>query len=177
MDEIVDKCEEIERELRAAGIRVKLDADDSKRSGWKFAEYELKGVPLRIAVGPRDLAKNSCELARRDTRTKSFESLDGIAAHVRTLLDTIQSDLLATAQTRLSDNTVTVDTWDEFKAAIKAEKFVLAHWDGSAKTEDWISQDTKASIRCLPFDGDMTPGICVKTGNPSARRVLFAKSY
>jgi prolyl-tRNA synthetase len=177
MDDIVSKCREIESELRDAGIRVKLDADDSKRSGWKFAEYELKGVPLRLAIGPRDLEKGSCELARRDTRTKSFEPLEGISTHVRTLLDTIQSDLLSTAQSRLKENTVEVDTWSEFKAAIKAEKFVMAHWDGSEKTEDWISQDTKASIRCLPFDGDLTPGICVKTGNPSPRRVLFAKAY
>ena len=177
MDEIVVKCKEIESELRAAGIRVKLDSDDSKRSGWKFAEYELKGVPVRLAVGPRDLEKNSCELARRDTRTKSFEPLDGIASHVRTLLDTIQSDLFDTAQARMEDNTVTVDTWAEFKAAIKDEKFVMAHWDGTAETEDRISKDTKASIRCLPFDGDMTPGKCVKTGNPSSHRVLFAKAY
>jgi prolyl-tRNA synthetase len=177
MDEIVDKCREIETELRAADIRVKLDADDSKRSGWKFAEYELKGVPLRLAVGPRDLANNSCELARRDTRTKSFESLDGIATHVRTLLDTIQSDLFSTAQDRMVKNTVNVDTWEEFQAAINDEMFVMAHWDGTSETEDLISDETKASIRCLPFDGDLTPGVCVKTGNPSARRVLFAKSY
>ena len=177
MDEIVAKCKEIESELRGAGIRVKLDADDSKRSGWKFAEYELKGVPLRLAVGPRDLEKNSCELARRDTRTKSFESLDGIAENVKTLLETIQSDLFTSASDRLTSNTVEVDNWDDFKKAIKNSQFVMAHWDGTSETEDLISKETKASIRCLPFDGDLAPGSCIKTGNPSSRRVLFAKAY
>lgn len=177
MDEIVAKCKEIESELRDAGIRVKLDADDSKRSGWKFAEYELKGVPLRLAVGPRDLEKNSCELARRDTRTKSFESLDGIAENVKTLLETIQSDLFTSASDRLTSNTVEVDNWDDFKKAIKNSQFVMAHWDGTSETEDLISKETKASIRCLPFDGDLAPGSCIKTGNPSSRRVLFAKAY
>ena len=177
MDEIVAKCKEIESELRDAGIRVKLDADDSKRSGWKFAEYELKGVPLRLAVGPRDLEKNSCELARRDTRTKSFEPLDGIAENVKTLLETIQSDLFTSASDRLTSNTVEVDNWDDFKKAIKNSQFVMAHWDGTSETEDLISKETKASIRCLPFDGDLAPGSCIKTGNPSSRRVLFAKAY
>ena len=177
MDEIVAKCKEIESELRGSGIRVKLDADDSKRSGWKFAEYELKGVPLRLAIGPRDLEKNSCELARRDTRTKSFEPLDGIVENIKTLLDTIQSDLFTSASDRLTSNTVEVDNWDDFKKAIKNSQFVMAHWDGTSETEDLISKETKASIRCLPFDGDLTPGSCIKTGNPSARRVLFAKAY
>ena len=177
MDEIVEKCKEIESELRGAGIRVKLDADDSKRSGWKFAEYELKGVPLRLAVGPRDLEKNSCELARRDTRTKSFEPLEGIAETIKTLLDTIQSDLFTSASERLTSNTVDVDDWDDFKKQVNNGQFVMAHWDGTSETEDLISQETKASIRCLPFDGDLTPGSCIKTGNPSARRVLFAKAY
>ena len=177
MDEIVAKCKEIESELRGAGIRVKLDADDSKRSGWKFAEYELKGVPLRLAVGPRDLEKNSCELARRDTRTKSFEPLEGIAEAIKTLLDTIQSDLYTSASERLASNTVEVDNWDDFKEQINNGQFVMAHWDGTSETEDLISQETKASIRCLPFDGDLTPGSCIKTGNPSARRALFAKAY
>ena len=177
MDEIVAKCRDIESDLKAAGIRVKLDDDDSKRSGWKFAEYELKGVPLRIAVGPRDLEKGTCELARRDTRSKSYEPLENITSTVQNLLEAIQNDLFSTAKSRLSDNTVKADTWDEFKAAIKDGKFVMAHWDGTAETEDLISQQTKASIRCLPFDGEILPGTCIKTGNPSPRRVLFAKAY
>jgi len=177
MDEIVDKCKEIESKLREAGIRIKLDADDSKRSGWKFAEYELKGVPLRLAVGPRDLEKNSCELARRDTRTKSFEPLDDIVAIVQNLLETIQSDLYNSASERLTSNTIEVDTWDDFTQAVNNGKFVMAHWDGTSETEDLISQETKASIRCLPLDVDITPGTCVKTGNPSSRRVLFARAY
>lgn len=177
MEEIVGKCREIETSLRAAGIRVKLDDDDAKRSGWKFAEYELKGVPLRIAVGPRDLEKGTCEFARRDTRTKSFEPLEGLADLVRSTLDSIQSDIFSAAKSRLTDNTVEADTWEDFKSYIKDGKFVMAHWDGTAETEDLISQQTKASIRCLPFDGDNKPGTCVKTGNPSHRRVLFAKAY
>jgi len=177
MDEIVNKCREIESDLRNAGIRVKLDADDSKRSGWKFAEYELKGVPLRLAVGPRDLEKNSCELARRDTRTKSFEPLDDIVTTVQNLLETIQSDLYNSASERLTSNTIEVDTWDDFTQAVNNGKFVMAHWDGTSETEDLISQETKASIRCLPFNEEITPGTCVKTGNPSSRRVLFARAY
>ena len=177
MDEIVNKCREIESDLRNAGIRVKLDADDSKRSGWKFAEYELKGVPLRLAVGPRDLEKNSCELARRDTRTKSFEPLDDIVTTVQNLLETIQSDLYKSASERLTSNTIEVDTWDDFTQAVNNGKFVMAHWDGTSETEDLISQETKASIRCLPFNEEITPGTCVKTGNPSSRRVLFARAY
>jgi prolyl-tRNA synthetase len=177
MEEILEKCRELEFDLRSAGIRVKLDDDDAKRSGWKFAEYELKGVPLRIAVGPRDLENGTCELARRDTRTKSFEPLEGITIKVHSLLETIQSDLFATAQTRLTDNTVEVDNWDDFVEAINNSKFVMAHWDGTSETEDLITQKTKASIRCLPYEGDTNPGVCVKTGNPSPRRVLFAKAY
>lgn len=177
MEEIVGKCREIEMSLRDAGIRVKLDDDDSKRSGWKFAEYELKGVPLRIAVGPRDLEKGTCELVRRDIRSKSLEPLEGLADLVRYTLDSIQSDIFSAAKSRLTDNTVEADTWDDFTAHINDSKFVMAHWDGTAETEDLISQQTKASIRCLPFDGDNTPGTCIKTGNPSPRRVLFAKAY
>ena len=177
MEEIVGKCREIETSLRDVGIRVKLDDDDTKRSGWKFAEYELKGVPLRIAVGPRDLEKGTCELVRRDIRTKSFEPLEGLADLVRSTLDSIQSDIFSAAKSRLTNNTVEADTWKDFTAYIKDSKFVMAHWDGTAETEDLISQQTKASIRCLPFDGDNTPGTCIKTGNPSPRRVLFAKAY
>lgn len=177
MEEIVGKCREIETSLRDAGIRVKLDDDDTKRSGWKFAEYELKGVPLRIAVGPRDLEKGTCELARRDTRTKSFEHLEGLVDQVRSTLDSIQSDIFSSAKSRLTNNTVEADTWEEFIAHIKDGKFVMAHWDGTAETEGLISQQTQASIRCLPFNSDITPGICIKTGNPSPRRVLFAKAY
>jgi prolyl-tRNA synthetase len=177
MGEILEKCREIESDLRSSGIRVKLDDDDAKRSGWKFAEYELKGVPLRIAVGPRDLEKGTCELARRDTRSKSFEPLEGITTTVKSLLETIQSDLFTTAKSRLTDNTVEADNWDDFVSEVNNGKFVMAHWDGTSETEDRISQQTKASIRCIPYEGDTTPGICIKTGNPSPRRVLFAKAY
>jgi prolyl-tRNA synthetase len=177
MEEIVAKCQAVADELKAAGIRVKLDDDDTKRSGWKFAEYELKGVPLRIAMGPRDLEKGTCELARRDTKTKDFVSLDGLAAHVREQLDDIQSSLTARVHDRMRENTHVADTWDEFLAALDKGGFVSAHWDGTAETEEWIKQQTKATIRCIPYEGDTTPGTCVKTGAPSARRVLFAKAY
>ena len=170
-------AKEVADELKAAGIRVKLDDDDTKRSGWKFAEYELKGVPLRIAMGPRDLAKGTCELARRDTKTKDFVSLDGLAAHVRTQLDDIQASLTASVHERIKTHTHVVDTWEGFLEALDKGGFVSAHWDGTAETEERIKQETKATIRCIPYDGDTTPGTCIKTGAPSARRVLFAKAY
>ena len=177
MDEILDRCREVTEGLKAAGIRVKLDDDDTKRSGWKFAEHELKGVPLRIAMGPRDLEKGTCELARRDTKTKEFVSLEGLPAHVRSLLDDIQASLTSRVQDRLRDNTHVADNWDDFLAALDKGGFVSAHWDGTAETEEWIKQQTKATIRCIPYEGDTAPGKCVKTGAPSARRVLFAKAY
>ena len=177
MDEILDRCREVAEGLKAAGVRVKLDDDDTKRSGWKFAEHELKDVPLRIAMGPRDLEKGTCELARRDTKTKEFVSLEGLPAHVRSLLDDIQASLTSRVQDRLRDNTHVADNWDEFLAALDKGGFVSAHWDGTAETEEWIKQQTKATIRCIPYEGDTSPGQCVKTGAPSARRVLFAKAY
>jgi prolyl-tRNA synthetase len=128
-------------------------------------------------MGPRDLEKGTCELARRDTKTKEFVSLEGLPAHVRSLLDDIQASLTSRVQDRLRDNTHVADNWDEFLAALDKGGFVSAHWDGTAETEEWIKQQTKATIRCIPHEGDTSPGQCVKTGAPSARRVLFAKAY
>lgn len=177
MAEIVEALSGIAAELKAAGIRVKLDDDDTKRSGWKFAEYELKGVPVRLAMGPRDLAGGTIEVARRDTKEKAFLPTEGIVAHVQGLLVEIQDNLLARAASRTADTTSVVNTWDEFVAALDTGGFVIAHWDGTAETEERIKQETKATIRCIPLDDDTEPGTCIRTGAPSARRVLFARAY
>ena len=128
-------------------------------------------------MGPRDLAKGTCELARRDTKTKDFVSLEGLAAHVRAQLDDIQHSLTSRIHDRIKTSTHVVDTWDEFLAALDKGGFVSAHWDGTTETEERIKQETKATIRCIPYEGDTTPGTCIKTGAPSARRVLFARAY
>ena len=177
MEDTVSALRRIADALRAAGIRVKLDDDDTKRSGWKFAEYELKGVPLRIAMGPRDLENGTVELARRDTREKTVVPVDGLTDRVRTLLDDIQTSLLTRAAQRTADTTHTVDSWDDFVAALDRGGFVRAHWDGTPETEDRIKDETKATIRCIPLDTPDEPGQCVRTGAPSARRVLFARAY
>jgi prolyl-tRNA synthetase len=177
MAEIVAALKSIANDLKAAGIRVKLDDDDTKRSGWKFAEYELKGVPVRLAMGPRDLAGGTIEVARRDTKEKSYVPSEGIVAHVQSLLAEIQDNLLARAAARTTETTSVVDTWDDFIAALDRGGFVSAHWDGTSETEDLIKKETKATIRCIPLDGDTTPGQCIRTGAPSAQRVLFARAY
>jgi len=177
MEEIVAALKAIADQLKAAGVRVKLDADDSKRSGWKFAEYELKGVPVRLAMGPRDLAGGTIEVARRDTQTKSFEQADGIVAHVQHLLEEIQKNLFTRSAERTSSTTRSVDTWEEFLEALDAGGFVSAHWDGTPETEEWIKQQTKATIRCIPLDAPEEAGTCIKTGAPSSRRVIFARAY
>jgi prolyl-tRNA synthetase len=179
---VMERCNALFAELKAAGIRVKLDDDDTRRSGWKFAQYELKGVPVRLAIGPRDAEGGTVELARRDTREKSLVPFEGIASNVSSLLLDIQNGLLAASRQRLSDSIVEVDTWDAFTAALDGGGFISAHWDGTDETEEWIKQKTKATIRCIPFDGPGTPtppapGNCVKTGAPSERRVLFARAY
>jgi prolyl-tRNA synthetase len=177
MAEILEALSGIAVDLKAAGIRVKLDADDTKRSGWKFAEYELKGVPVRLAMGPRDLAGGTIEVARRDTKEKAYLPAEGIVAHVQSLLAEIQDNLFSRAAERTTETTTVVSTWDEFLAALDAGGFVSAHWDGTSETEDRIKKETKATIRCIPLDGDATPGQCVLTGAPSAQRVLFSRAY
>ena len=170
-------CEKLRDDLKAAGLRVKLDDDDTKRSGWKFAEYELKGVPVRLAIGPRDAENGTVEVARRDTGEKAFIPGDQIVAHVQTLLEEIQNGLLERARDRMEKGTREVNTWEEFTAALEEGGFLSAHWDGTAETEERIKQETKATIRCIPLEEDNTPGTCIRTGNPSARRVLFARAY
>jgi prolyl-tRNA synthetase len=177
MAEIVGALNSIADELKAAGVRVKVDDDDTKRSGWKFAEYELKGVPVRLAMGPRDLAGGTIEVARRDTQTKEIVEAAGIVGHVQGLLEEIQTSLFDRAAKRTKETTTRVDTWDEFKAALDAGGFVEAHWDGTSETEELIKQETKATIRCIPLEEDTEAGSCIRTGAPSERRVVFARAY
>lgn len=177
MAEIVAALQGVADELKAAGIRVKLDDDDSKRSGWKFAEYELKGVPIRLAMGPRDLAGGTIEVARRDTRTKEIVPMEGVQGHVKGLLEEIQLSLFERADERRKSTTTRVDTWEEFLAALEAGGFVEAHWDGTSETEDLIKKETKATIRCIPLEGNEETGKCVRTGADSAQRVVFARAY
>jgi prolyl-tRNA synthetase len=165
-------------ELKAAGIRVKFDDNDNTRPGWKFAEYELKGVPIRIALGARDIENNVAELARRDTREKSSVSLDGLGARVIALLDEIQQAIYNKALAFRDERITKVNTWDEFVNVLETKGgFLSAHWDGTAETEEKIKTQTKATIRCIPLDAEQEEGVCVLTGKPSKQRVLFAQAY
>ena len=175
---IDEKMAVVVASFKAAGIRVKYDNTDNNRPGWKFAEYELKGVPIRIAVGPRDLENNQVELARRDTKEKTAISLDGLTETVAALLLEIQSNLLQRATKYRDDHITSVDTWEEFINVLDNKTgFVLAHWDGTAETEEKIKDQTKATIRCIPLDNPLEVGKCILTGNPSKQRVLFARAY
>ena len=171
------KVEGIVSKLRSMGVSVKYDNADNKRPGFKFADYELKGVPVRLVMGGRDLENNTMEVMRRDTLEKETISCEGIEEYVVKLLDEIQEGIYRKALTYREEHTVAVDTYDEFKAQIEKGGFVLAHWDGTSETEERIKEETKATIRCIPFEGDTTPGTCMVTGKPSARRVLFARAY
>ncbi len=176
---VIEKGKEIKADLERVGIRVKLDDRDTQKPGYKFAEWEFKGVPLRIAIGPRDLQNNTVELARRDTLTKSFTEMEGLRDKALDLLDEIQDNLFQKALKHRDENTHSVDTWDEFKEIIKNDGgFVMAHWDGTNETEDRIKTETKATIRSIPLDyEDSEEGICVYSGKPSKGRVVFAKAY
>lgn len=175
--QIDEKATQIIQALRAKGISVKYDNSDNKKPGWKFAEYELKGVPVRLAMGARDLENNTIEIARRDTLTKETVGLDGIEETVATLLDNIQKNIFQKALNYRKEHTITVDSYEEFKEKIEDGGFILAHWDGTSETEERIKAETKATIRCIPLNGDMTPGKCMVTGKPSPQRVLFARAY
>ena len=175
---IDEKMTVVVASFKAVGIRVKYDNTEHNRPGWKFAEYELKGVPIRIAVGPRDLENNQVELARRDTKEKTAISLDGLTETVAALLLEIQANLLQRATKYRDDHITSVDTWDEFINVLDNKTgFVLAHWDGTAETEEKIKDQTKATIRCIPLDNPLEVGKCILTGNPSKQRVLFARAY
>ena len=174
---ISEKVQPLIEELRTKGISVKYDDADNRRPGFKFADYEVKGVPVRLAIGQRDLEQGTVEMMRRDTLLKETVPFDGIADHIVEVLDDIQKSLYQKALDRRIEKTITVDTYDEFKKRIEDGVFIMAHWDGTPETEAKIKEETKATIRCIPFDSDKTPGVCMVTGKPSAQRVLFARSY
>ncbi|MES2554776.1 MAG: proline--tRNA ligase [Bacteroidota bacterium] len=177
-EEITEVVGKIQSELRALGVSVKYDDDDNRRPGWKFAEYEAKGVPVRLAVGPRDLANGVVEVARRDTKEKFTMNIDGIATEIKQLLDAIQTNLFETSLARRAAGMHTVDSYEEFKTRLEADGgFYMAHWDGTAETEEKVKKETQATIRCIPLDIPSEPGVCMVTGKPSAGRVVFAKAY
>ena len=175
--DVMEAAERIKRSLAGEDVAVKLDARESQRPGWKFAEYEVQGVPLRIAIGPRDIANNNVELARRDTQDKEIVSQDGLTARVKDELEDIQKQLFERARTFREENTTTVDSYDAFKGAVAEGGFVLAHWDGSGETEARIKEETQATIRCIPMERDDETGEDMLTGEPSEGRVVFARAY
>jgi prolyl-tRNA synthetase len=177
-EQIGAKAKEIMLQLKALGIRVKYDDNENNRPGWKFAEYELKGVPVRIALGARDLQNNVVEIARRDTKEKQTITLDGLASHINQLLDEIQQNLYSRASAFTKEHTTKADSWDEFQKLLDEKGgFISAHWDGTAETEEAIKDKTKATIRCIPLNNQMEEGKCILTGKPSSQRVLFARAY
>ena len=177
LDALMEKLNPVADELKKLGIRVQVDASDKATPGFKFAEYELKGVPLRLAMGGRDLENGTIELARRDTMTKETVSFDGIVETIQSLLKEIQDNIYQKALNFRLENTREVNTWEDFKEEIKKGGFLLCHWDGTPETEEMIKAETKATIRCIPLEGDKTPGTCIYTGKPSSQRVIFAIAY
>lgn len=177
LDEISRRVEPMVEKFRNMGISVKYDNADNKRPGFKFADYELKGVPVRLALGARDLENGTVELMRRDTLEKETLPIDGIEEHIKLLLEEIQANIYKKALALRESKTTTADSYDEFKEKIEQGGFILAHWDGTPETEEKIKEETKATIRCIPLEGDKTPGKCMVTGRPSAQRVIFARNY
>tara|TARA_B100000953_G_scaffold69453_2_gene55910 strand:+ start:17959 stop:19437 length:1479 start_codon:yes stop_codon:yes gene_type:complete len=178
LDQISDVANGLVKDLRAKGISVKFDNRDTHKPGWKFAQYELQGVPVRLAIGPKDIEKGTVELARRDTLTKEFVEMDGVVEKVVALMEEIQETLYHKAKNFRDEHITKVDSFDEFKAVLKKKGgFISAHWDGTPETENRIKELTKATIRCVPFDRKEEEGTCVLTGKPSSGRVLFAKAY
>ena len=181
LQKIDEKVAGIVAKLKSMGVSVKYDNADNKRPGFKFADYELKGVPVRLVMGGRDLENNTMEVMRRDTLEKETRSCDGIEEYVKDLLEEIQANIYQKALNYRNSHITKVDSYDEFKEKIEEGGFILAHWDGTTETEEKIKEDTKATIRCIPFetflDDDKEPGICMVTGKPSACRALFARSY
>jgi prolyl-tRNA synthetase len=175
--QISEKVGNIITKLKALGITVKYDDTDNKKPGWKFAEYELKGIPVRLAMGGRDLENNTIEVMRRDKLEKETLSCDGIESYVKDLLDDIQRNIYQKAFLHRASHTVEVDTYEEFKERIGEGLFIMAHWDGSPETEERIKNETKATIRCIPLESNKTPGRCMMTGKSSACRVLFGRAY
>ena len=174
---VSEKVAGIVEGLKAKGISVKYDDADNKRPGFKFADYELKGVPVRLVIGPKDLEENTAEVMRRDTLGKETVSLDGIVDYFANLLEDIQNNIYTKARNFRDSHIFEANSYDEFKELIEKGGFVLAHWDGTTETEERVKEETKATIRCIPLDGDTTPGTCIFTGKPSERRVIFARNY
>lgn len=177
LKQIDEKVFGIVEKLKALGVSVKYDNSDNKKPGWKFSEYELKGVPVRLAMGGRDLENNTIEVARRDTLTKETVSCDNIETYIKNLLDEIQANIYKKAFDYRTEQTREVNSYEEFKVEIEKGGFLLCHWDGTPETEELIKNETKATIRCIPLEGDKTPGKCMVTGKPSAQRVIIARSY
>ena len=177
LDTINAKVAPIVENLKKQGISVKYDNADNKRPGFKFADYELKGVPVRLVLGARDIENGTIEVMRRDTLEKETVSIEGIEGYVEKLLDDIQNNIYTKALNHRLEMTTKVDTWEDFKTQIEKGGFILAHWDGTTETEEKIKEETKATIRCIPLDGDETPGFCMVTGKPSKRRVVIARNY
>ena len=178
LEAISTVAEELMKQLRLAGVTVKFDNRDTHKPGWKFNQYELQGVPIRIAIGPKDLEKGSVEVARRDTLTKQFMKQEEVASSVPLLLDEIQVSLFDKALRFREENTKVADTWEEFETLMKGNPgFVYAHWDGTSSTENKIKELTKATIRCIPLNVVKEQGKCIYTGNSSIQRVVFAKAY
>lgn len=177
LTQINEKVAGIVSALKNLGISVKYDNSDNKKPGWKFSEYELKGVPVRLAMGGRDLENNTIEVARRDTLTKETVSCDNLDIYIKNLLNDIQENIYKKAFDFRTASTINVDTYDDFKVKIEEGGFIMAHWDGTPETEEKIKNETKATIRCIPLEGDKTPGKCMVTGNTSTQRVIFARAY
>ena len=175
---LTEAADEIASSLRGLGIRVKIDNNDQDRPGYKFAEYEKIGIPIRLGLGARDLEAGTIEVARRDTGVKVSVPLEGLAEYVQGLLDEIQANLFNRALTYRTEHTTRVDTWDEFVDVLENKGgFLSAHWDGTPETEQRIKEETKATIRCIPIDAVEEQGVCIRTGKPSTKRVLFARAY
>lgn len=175
---VTEKVDVIIEKLKAKGISVRFDNSDVKKPGWKFAEYELKGVPVRLGMGPRDCENGTVEVARRDTLTKEVVSLDGVEDYIEGLLEEIQTTIYQKALDFRAEKTTEVNSWEEFKDVLENKGgFISAHWDGTEETEDAIKGETKATIRCIPLDAKDEDGVCVFSGKPSTKRVLFAKAY
>jgi prolyl-tRNA synthetase len=175
---LLDTCRELKQKLQKVGISVLLDDRDTQKPGWKFAEYELKGVPVRLAIGNRDLANGTIELARRDTLTKEVVPLEGLETYILELMEKIQANIYQKAFDFREKQTQKVDDYETFKKQLDENPgFILAHWDGTPETEEQIKTETKATIRCIPLDREEEAGVCMVTGKPSPGRVLFARAY
>ncbi|MGV8963229.1 MAG: proline--tRNA ligase [Candidatus Saccharimonadaceae bacterium] len=177
LNQINEKVASIIKKLKALGVSVKYDNSDNKKPGWKFSEYELKGVPVRLAMGGRDLENGTIEIARRDTLTKETLPSEGIEEHIKILLEEMQQNIYKKAFDYRTSVTRNVDSYEEFKVEIEKGGFLMCHWDGTAETEELIKNETKATIRCIPLEGDKTPGNCMVTGKPSLQRVVIARAY